>query len=52
MDSVVPLRSRDPGELVPALIATVALGAGVAACALAVVFGIGVEPLPNWNRCC
>ncbi len=49
MDSVVPLRSRKARALVSALIAAAVLGAGVAACALAVVFGIGVEPMPNWN---
>jgi hypothetical protein len=47
--AVVPLRSRNPRELVPALIAAVLLGGGVAACALAVVLGIGVERKSAWN---
>jgi hypothetical protein len=41
---VVPLRSRSPRELAPALIAAAVLGAAVAALALAVVLGDGAEP--------
>jgi hypothetical protein len=47
MAIVVPLRSRGAWTVLPAL--TVAVGAGVpvAAFALAVVFGVGVEPMPE-----
>src|SRR6185295_9515041 len=49
MDSVLPLRSRDPRWEVPLLALAIVLGGAVAALALAVVFGVGTEPEPRWT---
>jgi len=47
--AVVPLRSRDDRALIALLIGALVVGAGVAALAMAIVFGIGVAPEPSWN---
>jgi len=47
--AVVPLRSRDDRALIALLIGALVVGAGIAALAMAIVFGIGVAPEPSWN---
>ena len=49
METVVPLRARSAWEVAPVLALALALGGGVAACCLAIVFGNGVEPERSWS---
>jgi hypothetical protein len=49
MATVVPLRSRTAWAVLPALGVAVLLGGSVAAFALAVVLGIGAEPMGQWS---
>jgi hypothetical protein len=49
MESVVPLRARSPWSLLPAIVIALLFGGAVAACCLAIVFGIGAQPAPAWT---
>lgn len=49
METVVELRARSAWEIAPLLGLAVALGGAIAACCLAIVLGIGVEPEPGWT---
>jgi hypothetical protein len=49
METVVPLRARSPWSVVPALVVALVLGGAVAACCLAIVFGLGVQTAPAWT---
>ena len=49
METVVPLRARSPWSIVPALVVALVLGGAVAACCLAIVFGLGVQQAPAWD---
>lgn len=47
METVVELRARRAWEVAPVFALALALGGAIAACCMAIVFGIGAEPEPS-----